>query len=197
MARSRCLGPVFVLISVSILMAVAGGGRARAEGRRADPEPRAQPSLLAGPSLHETGRVGSIPFVRPGAPIEWTLAGESLREQRVRPVRPAIGDAIATPVGLISTSLLEHQMRAPVAALENCRIEVARWQNQRWNQVAAGRVILHWTILPTGAISQIEVKPLDPLDLHVLDCVKSAMTLWTFARPSWGIVTVVRPFAFR
>ena len=197
MARSGCLGSIFVSVSVSILMAAAGGGRARAEGRRADPASRAQPSLLAGPSLHETGRVGSIPFVRPGAPIEWTLAGDSLREQQVRPVRPGITDAATTPVGLISSSLLEHQMRQPVAALENCRIDVARWQNQRWNQVAAGRVTLHWTILPTGAISQIEVKPLDPLDAYVLECVKSAMALWTFARPSWGIVTVVQPFAFR
>ena len=195
MARSRCLVPSFVSISVAMLMAAAGGGRAaRAEGRSAESALRAAPSLLAGPSLRETGRVGSIPLVRPGALIEWTPAGASLREQQVRPV---IGDAASAPAGFISTSLLEHEMEEPVAALENCRIEVARRQNQRWNQVAAGRVTLHWTILPTGAISQIDVKPLDPLDVEVLECMKSAMELWTFARPSWGTVTVVHPFAFR
>jgi hypothetical protein len=193
-ARSRCLGPICVSILVSILVAAGGGGRARADGLRANPLLLPEASLLAGPSLRETGRVAAIPFAHPGPRIEWTPAGVSLREH---PVRPVLGEAPRVHIGFISDSLLEHEMRQPVAALETCRIEVARRQNQRWNQVEAGRVTLRWTILPTGAISQIEVKPLDPLDLHVLDCVKGAMALWTFASPSWGVVTVVHPFAFR
>jgi hypothetical protein len=58
-------------------------------------------------------------------------------------------------------------------------------------------VTLRWTILPAGTVAYVGVAPLDPLDLHVLDCVKRTMARWTFARPLGGGVAVSMPFVFR
>jgi len=41
------------------------------------------------------------------------------------------------------------------------------------------------------------VVPIDPLDLHVLDCVKRTIAQWTFAQPLGGGVAVSMPFVFR
>ena len=90
-------------------------------------------------------------------------------------------------------------MRQPVAALENCRIDVARWQKPA---LEPGRGRARDPALDDPADGrdrrQIEVKPLDPLDSYVLDCVKSsdgAVDLREAAlgdRSPWS-----QPFAFR
>ncbi len=183
------------LASIAVVAAVIGGSAVKSG---AEPLSRAAAaSLLAGPSLRETGRVGDIPLAYAAWRIdrEPERTGGRLPEDPV--VHPRIGDGVGPTAGSLSASIIAHELEKPVAALQNCRIEVARRQQRTWNAVAAGRVTLRWTILPAGTVAHVDVAPIDPIDLHVLDCVKRAMARWTFARPRDGTVAVAQPFAFR
>jgi hypothetical protein len=179
----------------SLVIAAAIVGAAAPAGA----EPRttlAVASVLAGPSLRETGRVGDVPFAHATGRIELVSERTGGLPPKDPVVRPRRGD-VQPPAGSLSATIIAHQLVEPVAALQDCRIEEARRQRRRWDTVAAGRVTLRWTILLTGTVAQVEVVPIDPLDLHVLDCIKRTMTTWTFARPDGGAVAVAQPFAFR
>ena len=56
---------------------------------------------------------------------------------------------------------------------------------------------LRWAILPAGTVDDVQVVPIDPLDLRVLDCMKREMARWTFGPPDGGMVAVAPPFVFR
>jgi hypothetical protein len=148
--------------------------------------------------MHENGRIGAVPLVHPGTRIEKGSDGVMPREQIVRaePVKPEKSPPRAA-AGVINTGVLALEIGEQIATLRYCRIEVARQQRLPWNDVPAGRLMLHWTILPTGRVARAEVVAIDPLDLHVLDCVKTKMAAWTFVRPRGGSVTVDHPFSFR
>jgi len=181
--RRRSFGLSSTLIGVAILISAARGG--------------AEP-LVVPPTLRETGRVGDIALVHAACRID--SAPTPSREQpttRDPVVRPQTGAGERAHAGSLSASIIAHELEKPVAALQDCRIEVARRQRRTWNAVAAGRVSLRWTILPAGTVAYVDVVPIDPLDLHVLDCVKATMARWTFARPRGGGVAVAMPFAFR
>jgi hypothetical protein len=171
-----------IVVAIGILAASARGG--------------AEP-LVVPPSLRETGRVGDIPL----AHANWRVDRAPERAASPPPqdpvVRPHAGKGDRPEAGSLSASIIAHELEKPVAALQDCRIEVARRQRRTWNAVAAGRVSLRWTILPAGTVAYVDVLPIDPLDLHVLDCVKATMARWTFARPRGGGVAVAMPFAFR
>jgi len=195
--RRRGAGRLSSGVVASSVMAAAilmSGGRSGAEPGSSS---HAAASLLAGPSLRETGRVGNIPL----AHAAWNLEGAPARSGGHAPrdpvVRPRTGTIDRPHTGSLSASIIAHELAQPVAVLRGCRVEVARQQRRPWNAIAAGRATLHWTILPTGAVAQVEVAPIDPLDLHVLDCMKRAMARWTFAPPRGGDVAVAQAFAFR
>jgi hypothetical protein len=162
-------------------------------------EPPRSRSLFAGPSLRETGRVGATTVSDPGFWIQVIPDSAMPTEEAVQPMAIDVNRPLAgSGPGLLSRSVLAQQLGTQVPTLSECRLEVARQQQVRWNDVAAGQVMLQWNVLPTGAVADATVVALDPLDLHVLDCVHSKMRRWTFSRPSSGsIVHVVQPFAFR
>lgn len=180
-----------IAIAAVILINAARGG---AEPRDSS---RAQASLLAGPSLRETGRVGVIPLAHAAWNVGGAPARAGARPAKDPVVRPRTGGGERSHAGTLSAIIIAHELAQPVVALRNCRIEVARRQRRPWNAVAAGRATLRWTILLTGAVAHVEIAPIDPLDLHVLDCMKRAMARWTFAPPRGGAVAVAQPFAFR
>lgn len=179
--RRRVSGVSSIVVAVGILA-----------GASADAKP-----LVPPPSLHETGRVGDIPLTHATWRLDRSLERAAAHPPRDPVVRPHAGKAERPDAGSLSASIIEHELEKPVAALQNCRIEVARRQRRTWNAVSAGRVTLRWTILPAGTVAHIGVRPIDPIDLHVLDCVKATMARWTFAQPLGGGVAVSMPFAFR
>jgi hypothetical protein len=156
-------------------------------------------AFLASPSLYETGRVGTTIVSDAGFGIQPTQDRAMPVEHVVRPRAVDINRPLAgSRPGLVSGGELAQQLGRQVPTLDGCRLEVARQQRLPWNEVAAGRVTLQWNILSTGAVADPTVVAIDPIDLHVLDCVYSKMRQWTFARPSRGtIVHVSQPFAFR
>jgi TonB-like protein len=180
--RRRVTGVSAIAVAVAILAVSARGG--------------AKP-LVTPPSLRETGRVADIPLAHATWRVERAAERAPSRPPRDPVVRPHAGQGERRDAGTLSATIIAHELEKSVAALQNCRIEVARRERRTWSAIAAGRVTLRWTILPAGTVASVDVKPSDPLDLHVLDCVKRTMMRWTFARPEGGGVAVSIPFAFR
>lgn len=164
-------------------------------------DPLAPSSLMAGPSLHETGRVGVIPgasappeALTPSA-IPW--AGES--EKSVEPVAAGFAKAPPPrpPVGTIDPMLLNQEMAANLAKVEDCRIEVARARQVPPAQVAAEPLLLRWTIQPTGETQPADVQATGTTDQDLVSCARLTMSQWRFTPPRGGSMDVERTVSFR
>lgn len=159
-------------------------------------------NLLALPSLYETGRVGATPESAPSpaptpVPAELQWAGNG--EKSIKPVAADIADAPPPrpPEGIIDPLRLDQEIAANFEAVENCRVDVARAKRVGLSKVAADHLLLRWTIDPSGQVGATEVVATSQADLDLMDCVKAAMSRWSFTRPRGGSVHVERPFTFR
>ena len=187
-----------VLGSLSLVSILMAGTDRRAAADATKSETVEVRSFLAGPSLYETGRVGAMTVSDQGSRIERTPERAMPKDLVVRRRQQEGDDASSSALsGSVNSSLLAQELRAPLAALNGCRIDVARLQQVAWNDVPAGRLTLQWTILPTGAVADVDVIAIDPIDLHVLDCVRQRVVHWSFSRPRGGAVHLSRAFAFR
>lgn len=188
--RASCLAALLLL----------GAGIATAPAVRADdakPNPLTKTQLIQGPSLRETGRVGSM-FVQGGGvqaprndldvPKENAIQNASTMEDRPLPQPRA---------GVVDRAVLERQIRARFASVRDCRVEVARRKQVAPARVNAGTLTLRWTILPTGEAVASTVVVTTPTDGDLVDCVKRRMATWTFTRPRGGSVAVERALHFR
>ena len=194
---------------VSGLLAIGWGGAALADEGEMSPreatspvlDPMAPSSLMAGPSLRETGKVGVMPeasapaeSLTPGA-VSW--AGQP--EKSIQPV--AAGFAAAPPprppVGTIDPILLNREMAANLAKVEDCRIEVARRRQVPPAQIAAEPVVLRWTIQPTGQAWTRDVLASATTDEDVVSCVRARMSQWQFTAPRGGSMDLERTVSFK
>ncbi|HSS38463.1 MAG TPA: hypothetical protein VLT58_06820 [Polyangia bacterium] len=194
---------------VSGLLAIGWGAVALADEGEMSPseatspvlDPMAPSSLMAGPSLRETGRVGVMPeasapaeSLNPGA---MTWAGQP--EKSVQPV--AAGFATAPPprppAGTIDPMLLNRELAANLAKVEDCRIEVARARQVPPAQVAAEPLVLRWTIQPTGEARTRDVLASALTDQDIVSCAKATMSQWRFTPPRGGSMDVERTVSFK
>jgi hypothetical protein len=164
-------------------------------------DPLAPSNLLSGPSLHETGRVGVIPgasappeALTPAA-VPW--AGDP--EKSVQPVAVGFSEAPPPhpPVGTIDPMLLNQEMAANLAKVEDCRIEVARARQVPPAQVMTEPLLLKWTIQPTGETGASDVQPTGPTDQDLVSCARTTMSQWKFTPPRGGSMDVERTVSFR
>jgi hypothetical protein len=165
-------------------------------------DPLSPTNLVAGPTLYETGKVGVVPesAATPAptpVPGELQWAGNS--EKSIKPVAADIADAPPPrpPEGAIDPVRLAQEVQANFETLENCRVDVARAKRVALSKVVADELLLRWTIDPSGLTGATEVVAATPVDLDLMDCVKVAMSRWSFTRPRGGTIHVERPFAFR
>jgi hypothetical protein len=197
------LAPLFVALGTT-------GPLASAPARAAPPVPPAAPAgdplspsaLLSGPSLYETGKVGVSPDTAPApapTPVPQELQWAGNGEKSIKPVAADIADAPPPrpPEGVIAPARLDREIAGYFEALDNCRVDVARAKQVAVGKVTADQLWLRWTIEPSGETGPTEVVATTPIDLDVMDCVKSAMSRWTFTAPRGGAVHVERAFAFR
>jgi hypothetical protein len=197
------LAPIFLALG-------AAGPLKSAPARAAEPAPPAAPapdplspsSLLSGPSLYETGRVGVSPDSAPApapTPVPQELQWAGNGEKSIKPVAADIADAPPPrpPEGVIAPARLEREIAAYFEALENCRVDVARTRQVAPGKVVADQLLLRWTIEPSGDTGPTQVVATTSTDLDVMDCVKGAMSRWTFSAPRGGAVHLERVFAFR
>ena len=166
----------------------------------ANPQPPT--NLVSGPSLYETGKVGVVPESAPTpaptpVPAELQWAGNS--EKSIKPVAADIADAPPPrpPEGSIDPVRLSREIQTNFGTLENCRVDVARAKRVELSKVVADELLLRWTIDPSGHTGATEVVATAQVDLDLMNCVKAAMSRWSFTRPSGGAIRVERPFAFR
>jgi hypothetical protein len=156
-------------------------------------------NLLSGPSLHETGRVGSAQSadssaIEPVQPHE--LGGQD--EKSIRPVATELEEPSAGgPSGVIDPKVLDREIERRFALLGSCRESVARTKHVTPSDIFGSRLTLRWTILPTGSVGSTVVVATSPADSDLMACVKTMMGAWHFTRPSGGPVRVEREFAFR
>jgi hypothetical protein len=155
--------------------------------------------LLSGPSLYETGRVGSTSSagssgIEPVQPHE--LAGQ--KEKSIQPVATELDEPTAAgPSGVIDAKTLDREIERRFALLEGCRENVARVKHVTPSDVFGSRLTLRWTIQPSGAVGSTVVVATSPADSALMACVKTMMSSWRFTRPTGGPVRVERDFAFR
>jgi hypothetical protein len=173
-----------------------------AEAGTATTDPLSPTNLVAGPSLYETGKVGVMPDSAPSPaptpiPNELQWAGNS--EKSIKSVAADIADAPPPrpPEGIIDPGRLGQEIAANFEMVENCRVDVARAKRIPPSKVLADELLLRWTIEPTGQTGSTEVVATTQVDLDLMDCVKAAMSRWSFTPPRGGEVRVERPFAFR
>jgi len=120
------------------------------------------------------------------------------REQRVESADAANEPAppVEKSAGVVDPALLKREIRTRFVGLNDCPREVAR-HTRTATTLRARHLTLRWTILPSGQVAHTTVVATSPVDVGVMDCVKRQMSVWTFARPKGGSLSVERAFAFR
>jgi hypothetical protein len=146
--------------------------------------------------VYETGRIGTTSVA--GARISETRADRAKPKELVVPAKEPEPEAepAAARQGDINAERLDHEVRARFALLRDCRGEVARRKRVSAGEVAAERLTLRWTILPSGQVAATQVVATSRVDGLVMDCVKREMSQWQFTAPRGGPVRVERPFRF-
>jgi hypothetical protein len=199
---SRLGAALAVVVAVVVIAATAVRSKAQtpasAQGENAAGSgDRLSPTrLLSGPSIYETGRVGVAPEAEPTAIVPEEEMG-SRREKRVkRAVAGVDTGPIQPPPGVVDSPTLEREIRTRFSEVESCRVDVARIRQVLPAEITAEKLMLRWTILPTGETTRTAVVATAPVDLDVMDCVKGVMSRWHFTSPVGGPVEIERAFAF-
>lgn len=82
---------------------------------------------------------------------------------------------------------------AKVAA---CHVEVARRRHLPPAKIAAGTVVLRFTIEKNGRVRDAEALSADGTDLEVAACAKRVLSEWVFAKRTQGGMVVERTYRF-
>jgi hypothetical protein len=179
-----------------------GAARAVAKDASNDDAPaptKTRMAFLSGPSLYETGRVGVMTVSDPtgSSKLDHQL-GTMPKEQVVEPATADPNRAmVATHSGYLNAGILALEIGEQISTLPECRVQLARSEGRPWNQIEGGRVNLRWIIRGDGSVAEPEVVALDPIDLHLLDCVKQQLGAWHFARPRGGMMPVDYTYSFK
>jgi hypothetical protein len=152
--------------------------------------------------LQGTGRIGTPPTQAPGrltASSPDAGAAEGTRDPRQALVRIEDDTAAAEASksgnrpDAADTAELQHTDGAVAA----CRIEVARRRRLPPSKVAAGSVVLRFTIERTGRVREAEALSAIDTDLEVAACAKRVLSEWTFTkRMRDAAVVVERTYRF-
>jgi hypothetical protein len=200
--KTKFVGRIFLSVLLSVVLVGLGGARAVAKDALdtdAQAQAKMRTAFWAGPSLHETGRVGAMTVSDPtgSSKLDHQL-GMMPKEQLVEPATADPNRAnVATHSGYLNPSILALEIREQVPTLSACRVQQARSEGQPWNKIEGGRVNLRWTIRSNGTVADAEVVAVDPIDLRLLDCVKQQVSAWTFARPRGGMMPVDFSYSFK
>ncbi len=170
-------------VGVGMVAGAAVSSFARAEG-------------LAGldSQLNGTGRIGAYaPSTSGIAPPSDGKAARNTRDPA--PSSGRIDDeAVARAARPASTGDAEVALtEGRVAA---CRIEIARRRQVPPAKVAAGTVVLRFTIEANGRVRNAEALSAEGTDLEVAACAKRVLSEWVFAKRKTGPVVVERAYSF-
>ena len=102
---------------------------------------------------------------------------------RVPPAAAPAPVATSVPAEVLA---LDSNMAARVNDVLACRLQIATDRRVRLDQVAAGTILVRWTIQPGGGVADAEVVAEKKTDPDVLSCARRKMESWVFIRAPGG-----------
>ena len=150
--------------------------------------------------MYETGRVGRMAVQEAGIQVP-QATGSPSREQNIQP-QTSTSTTGATPPrpqstgAIIDPAAFDRDLKGRFARLRSCKVEVARQRRTTPGALAGSRLLLRWTILPDGHVTDTRVVSVARVHGKVADCLKREMSQWAFDPPRGGPVTIERPFSF-
>jgi hypothetical protein len=96
---------------------------------------------------------------------------------------PPPGAARSVPADVLA---LDTNMPARINEVLTCRLKIATDRRVKLEQVAAGTVLLRWTVEPGGGVTNAETVARKKTDPEVLSCIRRQMEEWVFIRGPGG-----------
>jgi hypothetical protein len=162
------------------------------------PRPTTPTELVRGPSLYETGRIGQAAVAEPGVPTNRAAERAAPPEMAVQAKQPAReGPTPAAYSGVVDQTVLDREIAPRFRLLGDCKAEVAHRKRVAASTITGSHLLLRWTILPNGRVTDTQVVATAPADPRVVDCIKERMSGWSFRPGSGGAARIERKFSFR
>ena len=160
--------------------------------------PTSPTELGRGPSLYETGRIGNAAVSEPGVPTNRGAERGTPREMAVQAKQPDRHDGAtpATYAGVVDQKVLDREIAPRFRLLGDCKAEVAHRKRVATSTITGSRLVLRWTILPDGRVTDTQVVATSPADPRLVDCIKERMSGWSFRPGKGGSARVERKFSF-
>ena len=143
-------------------------------------------------SLDATGRVGDAEIDAVGLTIDPPNELGTISERTV----PRIPGRPLHKTGTLNKKLLGKEVEQRFRDIERCRLKVAAASEVPISKVTAGKIALHWTILPSGGTRDTLVFETTQTDLALMKCIRRRMNAWTFTAPRGGPVSVDYDYTF-
>ncbi|HEY5449850.1 MAG TPA: AgmX/PglI C-terminal domain-containing protein [Polyangia bacterium] len=105
------------------------------------------------------------------------------------------GDSNASPAAQ-SSGAGDSETRSTDGAVAACRVEVARRRGVPPAKVAAGSVVVRFTIERSGRVRDAEAVSATGTDLEVAACAKRVLSEWVFVKRATGPTIVERTYRF-
>jgi hypothetical protein len=97
---------------------------------------------------------------------------------------------------IVEPAAFDRDLAIRFTRLRTCKAEVARQRRTTAGALSGSRLLLRWTILPDGHVTDTLVVAVARANGHVMDCIKRDMSQWAFDPPRGGSVRIERPFQF-
>jgi hypothetical protein len=154
--------------------------------------------LARGPSLYETGRIGKAAVSEPGVPTNRGAERAGPPEMAVQAKQPdrREGPTPAAYTGVLDQTVLDREIAPRFRLLGDCKADVAHRKRVPASAITGSRLVLRWTILPSGRVTDTQVVATAPADPRVVDCIKERMSGWSFRPGKGGAARIERKFSF-
>ncbi|MEP6655438.1 MAG: hypothetical protein ABJA82_18885 [Myxococcales bacterium] len=126
-----------------------------------------------------------LAIVRPAA--LGTIAENAAPQIKRRPLRRA---------GKLDKPIFELELRKNFNDVEECRFRVAAAAGIPVATVKAGKISLHWTLLPSGRMRDTVVLETAATDFPLMKCIRRHMNGWKFTPPRGGSVSLDYDYLF-
>jgi hypothetical protein len=105
---------------------------------------------------------------------------------------PPDGGVDAKNKGELDPAVVAAAVRSHLGELKGCFEQALRA-----NPNLAGKIVLHWTIEPSGSVSAISLESSTIADAAMVSCIQAKVAAWRFQSPSGGSIEVSFPFVFQ
>jgi len=144
--------------------------------------------------LSGTGRIGT--YVPQGTHIATPDAGVSSTSRDPVPAMARLNAASDDDARAATATDGGQEVSSTDGAVASCRVEIARRRQVPPAKVAAGAVVVRFTIERSGRVRDAEALTADGTDLEVAACAKRVLSDWVFAKRAKEATVVERTYRF-